>query len=228
MPGERLRIIAWGETDIIPLLWQAKLLSVSRSRLSYKPCLALEQKIRVKHRLNERYTQRPCLGSRKLAYLLAAGGIIVGRRTVRRYRLEMGLATLYPKPNLSQPSSIGHQIYPYLLRGLAIEWPDQVWGVDIIYIRLRAAFCTWWCSWTGSRGGSLPRNCPRHWSCHLFYPVPKQPPGKRFLRSLIVTRAATLRSSGTQAASLRQAHWFRRMGAVAMWTKSLQSVFGGQ
>ncbi len=105
------------------MLWQADLLSVSRSRLYYEPRPAQAQEIRIKHRLDEWYTQRPCLGSRKLVTLLAAEGIIVGRHTIRRYRAEMGLSTLYPKPNLSRPSRIDHRVYPYLLRGLPIERP---------------------------------------------------------------------------------------------------------
>lgn len=72
--------------------------------------------------------------------LLAAEGLVVGRHTIRRYRQEMGLFTLYPKPSLSRPSSMDHRVYPYLLRGLPIERPNQVWGVDITYIRLRSGF----------------------------------------------------------------------------------------
>jgi len=102
------------------------LLSVSRSRLYYAPCPAREQELRIKHRLDDWYTKRPCLGSRKLVHLLAAEGLTVGRHTIRRYREEMGLATLYPKPNLSRPSGAGHRVYPYLLRGLPIERPNQV------------------------------------------------------------------------------------------------------
>jgi putative transposase len=104
------------------------------------PRSAREQEIRIKHRLDEWYTKRPCLGSRKLVTLLAAEDIVVGRHTIRRYREEMGLFTLYPKPNLSRPSRVEHRVYPYLLRGLPIERPNQVWGVDITYIRLRRGF----------------------------------------------------------------------------------------
>jgi len=99
----------------VPLLWQAKLLSLSRSRLYYEARPAREQEVLVKHRLDEWYTRR-------------------------RYREEMGLSTLFPKPNLSRPSRQDHRTYPYLLRGLSIERPDQVWGVNIIYIRLRSGF----------------------------------------------------------------------------------------
>jgi putative transposase len=124
----------------MPLLWQAELLSVSRSRLYYEAQPAREQEVRVKHRLDEWYTKRPCLGTRKLVHLLADEGLAVGRHTIRRYRAEMGLSTLHPRPNLSRPGGADHRVYPYLLRGLPIERPDQVWGVDITYIRLRGGF----------------------------------------------------------------------------------------
>ena len=122
------------------MLWQTELLSVSRSRLYYEALPAREHEVIIKHRLDEWYTRRPCLGTRKLVTLLAQDGLTVGRHTIRRYRAEMGLATLYPKPNLSRPSPVGHRVYPYLLRHLSIERPDQVWGVDITYIRLRGGF----------------------------------------------------------------------------------------
>ncbi len=139
-PDERLALIAREETSFVPLLWQAELLSLSRSRLYYEPRQAREQEVRTKHRLDEWYTERPCLGSRKLVTLLAEEGFTASRHTIRRYREEMGLAALYPKPNLSRPSRAEHQVYPYLLRGLPVERPDQVWGVDITYIRLRGGF----------------------------------------------------------------------------------------
>lgn len=99
-------------------------MSVSRSRLCYEARPARDQEVCIKHRLDEWYTKRPCLGSRKLVHLLAADGLIVGRHTIRRYRAEMGLATLHPKPNLSRPSRQDHRVYPYLLRDLPIERPD--------------------------------------------------------------------------------------------------------
>jgi len=139
-PDERMVLIEREENRIMPLLWQAELLSVSRSRLYYAPRPARDEEILVKHRLDEWYTKRPCLGTRKLATLLAQDGLIVGRHTIRRYREEMGLSTLFPKPNLSRPSRQEHRVYPYLLRDLPIERPDQVWGVDITYIRLRGGF----------------------------------------------------------------------------------------
>lgn len=134
-PDERLSLVERETLNTLPLLWQAELLCVSRSRLYSAPRPAREQEIKIKHSLDEWYTERPCLGLRKLVTLLAQDGLNVSRHTIRRYRAEMGLATLYPKPNLSRPSSLGHRVYPYLLRGLPIERPDQVWGVDITPIK---------------------------------------------------------------------------------------------
>jgi putative transposase len=116
---------------------QARLLSLSRSGLYYRPRPVPEKELRIKHRLDELYTEHPFLGSRKLVTMLAEEGLEVSRHTIRHYRAQMGLCTLYPKPRLSTPGEgTGHRIYPYLLREMAIERPNQVWGVDITYIRL--------------------------------------------------------------------------------------------
>jgi putative transposase len=138
------------ESPQISLSVQADLLSVSRSSLYYQPKAPEPQEIAIKHRLDVLYTERPCLGSRKLAEMLSREGIVVGRHTLRRYRAEMGLETLYPKPNLSKPGGADHIVYPYLLRHLLIERPNQVWGVDITYIRMTrgwmylVAFLDWY------------------------------------------------------------------------------------
>ena len=124
------------ETEL-PLSWQADLLSVSRASLYYAPRPAHAEEIALKHRLDVLYTDYPFLGSRKLVRLLAAEGFTVGRHTIRRYRQEMGLETLFPKPKVSIPGAgPEHRVFPYLLRNLTIERPNQVWGVDITYIRL--------------------------------------------------------------------------------------------
>lgn len=123
-------------SDDLPLLQQADLLSLSRASLYYQPRPAQTEEVRVKHRLDELYTEHPFLGSRKLVPLLERDGLRVSRHTIRRYRQEMGLATLYPKPKLSLPGGPESTVYPYLLRGLVIDRPDHVWGVDITYIRM--------------------------------------------------------------------------------------------
>jgi putative transposase len=106
--------------------------------------------VAIKHRLDVLFTQYPFLGSRKLVEMLSREGIAVGRHMLRRYRAEMGLETLYPKPNLSKPGGPEHIVYPYLLRGMVIDRPNQVWGVDITYVRLTrgwmylVAFLDWY------------------------------------------------------------------------------------
>ena len=125
------------DTAALPLLTQADLLSLSRTSLYYEARAAGEREVWVKRRLDEFYTAYPFLGTRKMAVLLLQEGVRVGRHTIARYRREMGLETLFPKPNLSKAAQgAGHKVYPYLLRDLSIERVNQVWGVDITYIRL--------------------------------------------------------------------------------------------
>ena len=117
----------------LPLCTQAELLSLSRSSLYYQARPAADREVQIKRRLDEWYTAHPFLGSRKMTTLLAQDGFVVGRHTIRRYRAEMGLATLYPKPpNLSRGGKSRDEsesrIYPYLLRDLVVERPNQVWG----------------------------------------------------------------------------------------------------
>lgn len=128
--------MARDEAAEVPLAWQADLLSLSRGSLYYQPRPVGEQELRIKHRLDELYTEHPFLGSRKIVQILTGEGITVGRHAIRRYRQEMGLETLFPKPKLSQPGGPEHRVYPYLLRDISIGRPNQVWGVDITYIRL--------------------------------------------------------------------------------------------
>jgi len=131
--------VEWGPQAELPLACQAQLLGLSRASLYYRPRPISAHELQIKHRLDELYTQHPFLGSRKIVEILATEGLTMSRHTIRRYRQEMGLATLYPQPKLSQSGGLGgpeHKIYPYLLRGLSIERPNQVWGVDITYVRL--------------------------------------------------------------------------------------------
>jgi putative transposase len=134
-----VRLVERGPQAELPLACQAQLLGLSRASLYYRPRPIAAHELQIKHRLDELYTEHPFLGSRKIVEILATEGLTISRHTIRRYRQEMGLATLYPQPKLSQPGGPNgpeHKIYPYLLRGLSIERPHQVWGVDITYVRL--------------------------------------------------------------------------------------------
>ena len=91
--------------------------------------------MQIKQRIDEIYTAHPFLGSRKITVLLRKE-MRISRPTVQRYMREMGITAIYPAPRLSQPHP-EHKIYPYLLRNLEIERPNQVWGLDITFIRMR-------------------------------------------------------------------------------------------
>jgi putative transposase len=121
-------------TNRLPLKTQAELLSLSRSSLYYRPKGPSAQELLAKRRIDEIYTAHPFLGSRKIAVLLRKE-MRISRPTVQKYMRQMGIAAIYPAPRLSRPHP-EHKIYPYLLRNLPIERPNQVWGLDITFIRL--------------------------------------------------------------------------------------------
>ena len=89
--------------------------------------------------IDEQYTKTPFYGSRRMAWQLRQWGYAVNRKRVQRLMQKMGIAAIYPGPNTSKPHP-AHRIYPYLLRGLAIERLNQVWSTDITYIRMVHGF----------------------------------------------------------------------------------------
>ena len=124
------------EQASLPLSIQANLLSLSRASLYYRPRTPSAEEIALKHRIDEIYTALPFYGSRKIAQQMQREGIGICRNTVQKYMQEMGLVAISPGPNLSKRNS-EHQVYSYLLRGLSIEKPNAVWGIDITYVRLQ-------------------------------------------------------------------------------------------
>ncbi len=89
--------------------------------------------------IDEEFLRHPFYGSRKIIPHLKEKGFIVNKKRVLRLMRLMGISPIYPKPNLSKAGK-GHKIYPYLLRDLQIERPDQVWSTDITYIPMRGGF----------------------------------------------------------------------------------------
>ena len=118
------------------ILVQADLLSLNRSSLYYKPVPPSSEEIRLKHRIDELYTKHPFMGYRTIASIMNREQDRIHENTVRRYMREMGIMAIYPGPNLSK-RDLQHRVYPYLLRKLAITEPEQVWSVDITYIRMK-------------------------------------------------------------------------------------------
>ena len=92
-----------------------------------------------KRRIDEPFTAWPFLGSRRMAIVLRTEGWPVNRKRVQRLMRKMGIEALGPKPRTTKPAP-GHKIFPYLLRNLAIERPNQVWCADITYIPKRRGF----------------------------------------------------------------------------------------
>ena len=89
--------------------------------------------------IDEEYTRRPFYGSRKMMIFLKKEGHLVNRKRVQRLMRQLGLSGMAPGPNTSRPHP-EHKVYPYLLRGVAVVRPNQVWSTDITYIRLPRGF----------------------------------------------------------------------------------------
>jgi len=133
--AERLALVE-RENKGLPLSQQAEMLGLSRSSLYYQPCGPSEKEIRIKHRIDEIYTQYPFYGSRRIHQQLRREDEVVGENTIAKYMREMGIAAICPGPNLSKRQKAAY-IYPYLLRHVTPSYPNHVWGIDITYIRLQ-------------------------------------------------------------------------------------------
>jgi putative transposase len=118
---------------------QCELLGLNRSSYYYEPAAETAENLRLMRRIDEEYTAHPFLGSRRMTRWLNEDGEAVNRKRVQRLMRLMGLEAIHPKPRLSAAGR-GHRIYPYLLRGVSIERPDQVWSTDITYIPLLHGF----------------------------------------------------------------------------------------
>src|SRR3954452_1858827 len=103
---------------------QAQLLRVSRSSLYYEPRAVPEAQLAIMRRIDALHLDYPFAGSRMLRDLLRGEGVMIGRELVATMMRRMGIEAIYRKPNTSK-AALGHRIYPYLLRGLAIERPNQ-------------------------------------------------------------------------------------------------------
>ena len=135
---ERVALVDRARSEF-PLSLQADLLSLSRASLYYQPRPPSGEEVRLKHRIDEMYTQSPFYGARKIAAQLQREGMGINRKTVARHMSEMGIAAIYPGPNLSKRNH-KEGVYPYLLRHITSAYPNHIWGIDITYIRLHAGW----------------------------------------------------------------------------------------
>ena len=123
----------------VSIVRQCDLICLPRSSFYFCPATESPENLEIMRLIDEEFLRHPFYGSRKIIPHLKEKGFIVNKKRVLRLMRLMGISPIYPKPNLSKAGK-GHKIYPYLLRDLQIERPDQVWSTDITYIPMRGGF----------------------------------------------------------------------------------------
>ena len=123
----------------LSIVRQCQLLSINRSSYYYQPNGEPALNIELMRLIDQQYLETPWYGARQMARHLRRQGYCVSRKRIGRLMRLMGLAAIYQKPNTSKPQP-QHKIYPYLLRNLKIDRPNQVWCADITYIPMRRGF----------------------------------------------------------------------------------------
>jgi putative transposase len=123
----------------LPITRQAEVLRISRGSVYYLPRPVSAADLEVMRRLDQLHLEYPFAGSRMLRGLLAAEGSKFGRRHVKTLMRRMGIEALFRRPRTTKPEP-GHKVYPYLLRGMEITRPNQVWAMDITYIPMARGF----------------------------------------------------------------------------------------
>src|SRR6185437_10963061 len=118
---------------------QCAMLGIARSGVYRLPRPANDDELGLLRRIDELYTRWPFLGSRRMTAMLRAEGLSINRKRVQRLMRRMGIAALGPRPRTTKPSP-GHKIFPYLLRGMVIARPNQVWAADISYVPIGRGF----------------------------------------------------------------------------------------
>ena len=131
-------MIERGRPDV-SIVRQCELVQVSRSSVYYVAKPITTEELELRRRIDEIYLEHPFMGSRQIARTLGRRGVLVNRKRVQRLMRAMGLQAIVPGPHTSIPHA-GHKKYPYLLRGLDVNRPNQVWASDITYIPMARGF----------------------------------------------------------------------------------------
>jgi len=137
-PPER-RAMVDPDDPVLPIVAQCRLLKIARSTLYYRPAPVDPDDLAVMRQMDELYLASPFYGSRRMVAVLRREGLVINRKRVQRLMRVMGLEAIDQKPNTSQGHP-DHKVYPYLLRGLTIDRPNQVWCADITYIPMAKGF----------------------------------------------------------------------------------------
>ena len=127
------------KTHELPVVRQVQLLDLSRSSVYYLPQPTPESDLRLMRRTDELHLEHPFAGARMLRDMLRLENIEVGRKHASTLMKKMGIEALYRKANTSRRNQ-AHRIYPYLLRHLTIDRPNQVWAMDTTYIPMQRGF----------------------------------------------------------------------------------------
>ena len=135
---ERLALVD-RDDQVVPVVAQCRLLNVARSSLYYRPAPVSADDLAVMRRMDELHLASPFYGSRRMTAVLRREGWPVNRKRIKRLMRLMALEAIYQKPNTSRKHP-DHKVYPYLLRGLVIDRPNQVWCADITYIPMAKGF----------------------------------------------------------------------------------------
>lgn len=125
--------------DIFGIKEQCEILQLPRSSWYYQPIPPNDEDATLLNLIDEEYTRRPFYGSRKLVVYLRGNGYLINRKRVQRLMRVLGISGIVPGPNTSKRNQ-AHKVYPYLLGGLQIVRPNQVWSTDITYVRLDYGF----------------------------------------------------------------------------------------
>ena len=123
----------------LSIVKQCRLMRISRSSFYYEGKGESGFNLELMRLIDEVFMEAPYCGSRQIAKILRRLGYCVGRKRVRRLMRKMGLQAIYQRPKTSEPHP-EHRVYPYLLRNLTIDRPNQVWCADITYIPLRRGY----------------------------------------------------------------------------------------
>jgi putative transposase len=139
MSVERRRQMIEPEHPKLSVVRQCDLVSISRSGFYYQPTGETPLNLTLMRLIDVQFLETPWYGSRQMARHLRREGYTVGRKRVRRLMAKMGLEPIYQRPRTTVPHP-GHQVYPYLLREMVIDRPNQVWCADITYLPMRRGF----------------------------------------------------------------------------------------
>lgn len=123
----------------LSIVRQCALMRISRSSFYYQGKGESPLNLKLMRLMDEQWLKAPFFGSRRMAKYLVRQGYSVSRKRVRRLMRKMGLTAVYPRPRISKPHP-DHQVYPYLLKGMTIDHPNQVWAADITYLPMRHGF----------------------------------------------------------------------------------------